>query len=284
MARALWLADVLRGAGLAVREDAGWKTRGRDAFYPQGVVCHATAGGQKQTNDSAYSLLVNGRPGLSGPISQVMVERGTGVWRPVASGASNHVTTGKGGPFKGLHGNRELLGIEYHHDNLGEPWTEAALDGYARGVAAICRRLGIGVSKVVLHREHQPGEKSDTTFNGDIFRARVHGHLTNAGDDMQADERNWLLNIYNAIFFGGVSMGAAVPVKVNEASAGNATVDVLQHLRGAVDKLAGGQSTQLVTLTAEDRAALVAEMRGELGAVVREELRALRLVAEPEGT
>ena len=241
MARALWLAQVLRNAGLIVREDSGWRSRGRDAFYPQGVVCHATAGGQRQTNDSAYSLLVKGRAGLSGPISQVMVERGTGVWRPVASGASNHVTTGKGGPFKGLYGNRELLGIEYHHDNLGEPWTEQALDGYARGVAAICRHLGLGVSKVVLHREHQPGEKSDTTFNGDLFRARVARHLS-GGDDMQADERNMLLNLYNAAFFGGVSMGTPVDGKVNEASAGNSFIDLAQHLRTTVDKLAAAAS------------------------------------------
>ena len=44
MADALWLADVLRDAGLEVIELAGWQSRRtRAGFAPQGVVCHHTA-------------------------------------------------------------------------------------------------------------------------------------------------------------------------------------------------------------------------------------------------
>lgn len=188
MARAVWLADVLRAAGLTVVEDGGWKARGRDAFYPRGVVVHATAGGTSQGNSSAWSVLVNGREGLAGPISQVMLERGTHRWRPVASGASNHVKVGWAGPHRGF-GNRELLGIEWHHNNLDEPVTEQALEVYARGVAAICRHLDLGVDRVVLHKEHQPGEKTDTIFDANAFRARVARHLNGtAEDDMSWDD------------------------------------------------------------------------------------------------
>lgn len=194
MARATWLADVLRAAGCTVREDAGWKSRGRDDFTPQGVIVHATAGGLAQSNDSAYSVLVNGRPGLSGPISTVMIERGTGVWRPVASGASNHAKTGWAGNCKGL-GNSRLIGIEAHHNNLAEPWTEQALDNYARGVAAICRKLGIGVNRVALHKEHQPGEKSDTTFSGDLFRARVARFLGGVGPSVESSGGEFLMGL-----------------------------------------------------------------------------------------
>ncbi len=179
MARINWLADVLRAAGCQVRElDQSWKTRGRDVFNPAGIIVHATAGGLKQSNDSAYGVLVNGRVGLAGPIAHVMIERGTLRWRPVASGASNHAKSGWGGNCAGL-GNSQLIGIEAHHDNLNEPWTEQALDNYARGVAAIARRLGIGTNRIALHKEHQPGEKSDTTFNGNTFRRRVQAYLDN---------------------------------------------------------------------------------------------------------
>lgn len=176
MARALWLADVLRGAGLSVQEDPGWKARGRSDFVPRGVIAHATAGGLRQSNDSAYDVLVHGREGLAGPISTVMIERGTHAWRPVASGASNHVRVGWAGNCEGM-GNRDLIGIEAHHDNASEPWTEQAVDNYARGVAAICRQLGVGIERVALHKEHQPGEKTDPTFNGNQFRARVAVYL-----------------------------------------------------------------------------------------------------------
>jgi hypothetical protein len=177
MARINWLADVLRSAGCHVREESqAWKTRGRDTFNPAGIIVHATAGGQKQSNESAYDVLVNGRVGLAGPIAHVMIERGTLRWRPVASGASNHAKSGWGGNCAGL-GNSQLIGIEAHHDNLHEPWTEQALDNYARGVAAIARRIGVGTGRIALHKEHQPREKSDTTFNGDAFRRRVQAYL-----------------------------------------------------------------------------------------------------------
>lgn len=181
MARITWLADVLRAAGCQVREDdSSWKSRGSSTFDPRGLIIHATAGGLLQGNDSAYNVLVNGRVGLAGPIAQVMVERGTGRWRPVCSGRSNHAKTGWGGNCSGL-GNTNLIGIEFHHANTGaEPWTESMLDNYARGAAAICRHMGWGVNRIALHKEHQPGEKSDTTFDGNAFRVRVQQYLNPA--------------------------------------------------------------------------------------------------------
>jgi hypothetical protein len=126
-----------------------------------------------------------------------MIERGTLRWRMVASGASNHAKVGWAGLCKGL-GNADLLGIEAHHDNLSEPWSEAAFDGYARGVAAICRHLDINEQRVALHREHQPGDKSDPTFDGPAFRARVAHHLGSGEDDMQATGRDIHPDISNA--------------------------------------------------------------------------------------
>jgi len=198
MARINWLADVLRAAGCTVREDdTSWKTRGGSTFDPRGLIIHATAGGLAQGNDSAYNVLVNGRAGLAGPISQVMVERGTGRWRPVCSGRSNHALTGWGGNCSGF-GNGHLIGIEFHHANTSaEPWTEAMLDNYARGAAAICRHMGWGVDRIALHKEHQPGDKSDTTFDGNAFRARVQRFLNPAPTPtpQQEDDMNSLVYV-----------------------------------------------------------------------------------------
>lgn len=200
MARVNWLADALRNADLTVREDGAWKTRGRSAFAPRGLIIHATAGPISQSNDSAWSVLVNGREGLAGPISNVMLERGTHVWRMVASGATNHAKTGWAGPCNGL-GNYDLMGIEWHHNNSTEPVSDAAFDIYARGAAAICRALGIGTSKVALHKEHQPGQKTDTVFSASAFRARVD-HYLSGGSPLVAVEDEVHAN-YVSIHNGG---------------------------------------------------------------------------------
>lgn len=67
--------------------------------------------------------------------------------------------------------------------------------------------------------------------------AALLGQALPSGDDVQADERNWLVNSYNGIFFGGASMGPPVPAKVNATSSGNAVIDLLQHIRARVDRL-----------------------------------------------
>src|SRR5690606_6916973 len=131
-------------------------------------------------------VLVNGRPGLSGPIAQLYLSR-TGAWHVVASGRANHNKVGRAGPNRGL-GNSNLLGIEAQHA-AGEPWTDRQYDSYVRGVAALVRKLGIPVSRVGGHYEHQPGEKTDPAFDMDKFRARVAALLAGKDDDMQLSDQ-----------------------------------------------------------------------------------------------
>jgi len=106
------------------------------------------------------------------------------------------------------------------------------------------------------------------------WRARTQGD-----DDMTPEQANWLKNVYHGLFFGGVSMGDPVDGKVNDGSAGNAVIDLLQHLRNTVDALAKAPAAP-VALSAEDRVAIVDALRGELGGVVRAELARLHLVAD----
>jgi hypothetical protein len=78
---------------------------------------------------------------------------------------------GWAGPNKGL-GNDNLLGIEAQHA-LNEPWTSVQYDSYIIGTAALCEALDISVNRVAGHFEHQPGDKTDPSFNMDTFRQRV---------------------------------------------------------------------------------------------------------------
>lgn len=174
--RVLWLPTVLRAAGLTVHEVAGWKTRGADSYGPvRGITCHHTAGSRTSTDAGEINTLVNGRPGLSGPIAQLYLSR-SGDWHVVASGHCNHNLVGWAGPNEG-YGNDALLGIEAQHAGDGEPWTPRQYDSYVRGVAALVRHEAPGwdvtVARVAGHKEHQPGAKSDPTFNMGAFRTRV---------------------------------------------------------------------------------------------------------------
>lgn len=182
MARLLWLADVLRAAGLTVHEVDGWRTRGDDSYGPvRGVIIHETRGSANSSDAGEIDVLVNGRVGLSGPIAQLYLGR-NGHWHVVASGTCHHVLTGWGGPFAGL-GNDALLGIEPAHGEA-EDWAAKPVQywSYVRGVAAILRHTGW--PPPVGHKEHQPRDKPDPEFNMATFRAQVDAAVAEGDDDM----------------------------------------------------------------------------------------------------
>ncbi|BCB90438.1 hypothetical protein Psuf_077510 [Phytohabitans suffuscus] len=188
MARLLWLAQVLREAGLTVREVPGWKTRGGSLGTIRGITCHATAGSRSATDADEIHTLLHGSATAPPPIAQLYLSR-TGQWHVIASGKCNHNRVGWAGPNKGL-GNSVLLGIEAQHSNRdSEPWTEQQYTSYVRGVAALARRLDIPVSRIAGHKEHQPAPpprgqrstKTDPTFPMARFRddvARAIGGAT----------------------------------------------------------------------------------------------------------
>ena len=189
--RLLWLPVVLRAAGLTVHEVDGWRTRGSANWGPiVGLTCHHTAGARNSSDAGEIGVLVNGRPGLPGPIAQLYLSR-TGHWHVVASGRANHNKVGWAGPNEG-YGNSNLIGVEAQHSGGDEPWTETQYRSYVRGVAAIARQAGFGPNRVGGHKEHQPGEKSDPTFSMTRFRIDV---ATNLEDDVtQAELEQAVMN------------------------------------------------------------------------------------------
>jgi hypothetical protein len=193
MARLMWLAQVLRDAGLTVHEVGGWKTRGKSLGPIQGITCHATAGSRTSTDSGELNTILHGSETAPPPIAQLYLSR-TGDWHVVASGKCIHNRVGWAGPNKGL-GNSSLLGIEAQHDNREEPWTERQYESYVRGVAALARRLDVPIHRIAGHKEHQPGPprpgrkstKTDPTFDMEKFRGDVRKVLGGAkiGEDVE---------------------------------------------------------------------------------------------------
>ena len=176
-----WLAEVLRNAGLKVAEQPGWEDRGRGPMGSvRGVICHHTAG-PKAGNMPSLKVITDGRPGLSGPLSQLGLGR-DGTWFVVAAGRANHAGAGV---WKGIAtGNSSFIGVEA--ENMGtpaDPWPAVQMDAYKRGVAAILNKLGEDVSMCCGHKEYAlpRGRKPDPSFDMDKFRTDVDAIMKGGG-------------------------------------------------------------------------------------------------------
>lgn len=185
----LWLADALRDAGLTVIEHPNWTTHARPySWNPLFGVVHATAAPSWQPDNVQVSIVRNGRSDLKGPIANACVDH-WGRWHVLSAGYCNTTLEGTAGPFRGK-GNTNALGVEACNDNLSEPWPAIQYDAYAIGWAAICRRLGWRASRLVGHREHTPGHKTDPTFGMNAFRDRVQWYIDNPGAANVAGEED----------------------------------------------------------------------------------------------
>ncbi|HVQ08240.1 MAG TPA: N-acetylmuramoyl-L-alanine amidase [Allosphingosinicella sp.] len=166
-----WLADVLRGAGLKVAEQPGWRMRGRGPMgHVRGIICHHTAGPKSGIMPS-LSVLTNGRPGLDGPLSQLGLGR-DGTWFVIAAGRANHAGVGA---WKGITaGNMSFIGIEAENQGIpADPWPAVQVSSYKRGCAAILRKIGAPVEMCIGHKEWAPRRKIDPTFDMKAFRNGV---------------------------------------------------------------------------------------------------------------
>lgn len=177
------IADFIRGEGVTVVEVPGWKTRGKPSFNPRGVVVHHDGFPATVRTSVALGVIVNGRPDVPGPLSQVWLDddnedtpnAGDPVAYIVAAGRANHAGTGG---WKGLSGNSSVFGIEARHTGgPNEPWSDAMMDAYVGVAAALCRAGGFGAETVCGHKEWAPRRKVDPTFDMAVFRRRVAARL-----------------------------------------------------------------------------------------------------------
>jgi len=172
-----WLAQVLLDAGLKVAEQPDWKTRGRGDVGPiKGVICHHTAG-PLNGNMPSLGIIINGRPDLPGPLSQLALGR-DGTFFVVAAGRCNHAGVGNWQGFTA--GNTNFIGIEA--ENTGETtgpkkdsWPAVQIDAYQRGVAAILKKIRANAIMCAGHKEYAlpHGRKDDPDFDMNQFRQQV---------------------------------------------------------------------------------------------------------------
>lgn len=164
-----WLADVLRAAGLKVVETEGWKSRGRgDMGSVKGVVCHHTGTPRSSGNMPTLNVLIEGRSDLAGPLSQLGLGY-DGTYYCVGAGLCNHA--GPGG-WRGLSGNGNVIGIEAENPGDGQ-WPAVQVEAYIRGVAAICKHLGISSSMVCGHKEWTSRKDDPAGIDMGDFRQKV---------------------------------------------------------------------------------------------------------------
>jgi hypothetical protein len=117
-----------------IRYIDGWRDRGRPyTFTPRGILDHHDASSTNSGTWGALGIIVAGRTGIPGPLSQFQIARGD---EPqvaiVAAGRANHAGTG-GGPGRlpaGIpkdSGNAYLFGAEKANNGVGEPYSAATL-------------------------------------------------------------------------------------------------------------------------------------------------------------
>lgn len=152
------IADVLRAAGLIVRDDsynAGWESRARSSGGfpepPLGVFWHHTASQTSIHNDLAWQC-----DGCDdAPVGNMTIDRDGIVW-PVAAGASN--CAGKGGPasfsrgtIPADSGNTRGWNIEVANNGVGEAWPVAQVDAYFLASNALNAHFGNLPTDVISH-------------------------------------------------------------------------------------------------------------------------------------
>lgn len=148
----------------------GWQTRGDSIFNPRVSIGHHTAG-PKSGDRPSLRVVLEGRPGLPGPLAQDFLTR-SGIVVVVASGRANHAGVGS---YRGFRGNSAAIGNEAEDDGDGN-WTEEQMDILPRLHAAHLWLMNQGPENYCSHRTwaEPPGRKIDPTGIADGWmRSRI---------------------------------------------------------------------------------------------------------------
>jgi N-acetylmuramoyl-L-alanine amidase CwlA len=173
-----WMKQEFKKHDLNVKAVKGWKQRGRPyTFSPIGVVFHHTASNSNGGAIPALGTVTNGRPGIPGPLCNILIGRDLSV-NLVAAGYANHA--GEGGPYRSVpanSGNRYFIGIEVENNGIGEPWKDALLDVVAR-VSAIClEHTQHGAEWCIGHKTWTTRKIDPANIDMAKFQAKVRKHL-----------------------------------------------------------------------------------------------------------
>jgi hypothetical protein len=153
---AVGLKKAFEAYGLRVIEVPKWQTRGHGGLVAvSGIVDHHT-GGPATGNYPSRNTVVNGRPGLAGPLGNVGLAR-DGTVLLIAAGKCWHAGAGS---WRNLQGNADTLGIEAESTGRGD-WTPSQVTNYPKANAALADFYGIQVGNIIGHYEWAPKRKID---------------------------------------------------------------------------------------------------------------------------
>lgn len=167
------LERAVKNAGVKYKKVSGWGSRGHGTMGSiKTIVAHHTAG-PLRGNSPSLNVVAYGRPGLSGPLSQLFLARDGTVYL-VAAGLSYHAGRVRSNSYSNSHS----IGIEAENAGLSnDPWPAHQIDAYAKLCKALCKEFGLSTSRVLGHREvcSPAGRKSDPSFSMSDFRKKVGG-------------------------------------------------------------------------------------------------------------
>lgn len=192
------LADVLRGAGLTVKEMPGWKTRGVNGWSvngPFGGLVHHTGTVATAAGDyPSLKVVRSGRSDLQGPLAQLGLGR-SGTWYVIAAGYCNHA-----GPVDDPdYSNARAIGIECENPGGSTPWPTVQYASLITGCSALGRHYGIrwrGHKEAAIPK----GRKVDPNLDMVKLRSKIAAYRrpapTQEDDDMKADDKIDLSDAY----------------------------------------------------------------------------------------
>lgn len=179
MGNPVWLADVLRAAGLTVVEHPGWLERGHGELGDiRGVMVHHTG-----SDTATAASIADGRPDLAGPLSHLHIAR-DGTVTVVAAGVAWHAGAGRFAWLPSNAGNRHTIGIECANTGTAPTvrhrtgWPDEQYRALVRSCAAVTRFLGLGAARTIGHREYAgraQGKWDPGGIDLDLLRADVRG-------------------------------------------------------------------------------------------------------------
>lgn len=177
------LGVACRKSGLRVVEQPNWRGRGHGPFKAVNTIaCHHTAGPASGEAPS-LGVVTNGRPGLDGPLSQIVLGR-SGTVYVVAAGVAWHA----GATWTAAQDNYHAIGIEAEATGVSA-WPAVQYDAYARLCRALIDHYRLPVSAVQGHKEicKPAGRKIDPNFDMNAFRAAV-GRVGTPAPPQQEDD------------------------------------------------------------------------------------------------
>ena len=172
----VWIPEVLRKAGLKVKEIDGWRNRGHGDFGSiWGILDHHTG----SNNASANSIAFHPSLGLA---SQLHLDR-QGTYTMCGVGIAWHAGVGSWPGVPTNNGNQCLIGIEAANDGTSG-WPKDQYDSYVKGNAAMLRHMGLPAERSIGHKEYaaiqgkwDPGMIEMNRFRRDIANAMKGGSI-----------------------------------------------------------------------------------------------------------